>query len=263
MTSAGWRRRALGLVAIATAVLAALFFFEPPVAQNPAYFQFADQRELFGIANSLDVLSNLGFLMVGMLGLAWVIRHPPGADRSYLSAWERFVNGLFFSGVLATALGSAWFHHHPDIHSLVWDRLPMTVSFMALLALIIAERMGLKTARILLPFLVLFGSGSVFWWAWGEAHGHGDLRPYVFVQFFPLLAILLLLALFPPRYTRTRDLIGMIGWYALAKLFEFYDAQIFALGHWVSGHTLKHLAAATATYWIYRQMKLRRPLQTA
>ena len=263
MTSAGWLWRVLGIIAITTAGLAALFSLEPPIAQDPAYFQFADQREFFAVANGLNVLSNLGFLIVGMLGLAWVIRHPPGADRCYLSAWERFVNGLFFAGVLATGLGSAWFHHHPDIHSLVWDRLPMTVSFMALLALIIAERMGLKTARILLPFLLLLGPGSVFWWAWSESRGAGDLRLYGFVQFFPLLAILLLLALFPPRYTRAGDLIGMIGWYALAKLFEFYDTQVFALGHRVSGHTLKHLAAATATYWIYRQMKLRRPLQTA
>ncbi len=249
------------MAVITAAVLAALYSLEPPIAQDPGYFQFADQREFFAVANALNVLSNFGFLLVGMMGLAWIVRRAPGVDSSYLSGWERRVYGLFFTAVLATGLGSAWFHHHPDIDSLFWDRLPMTVAFMALLALIVAERVGLKTGRILLPPLLVLGPGSVCWWAWGEAHGAGDLRPYVFVQFFPLLAILLLLALFPPRYTRTADLFGMIGWYTLAKLFEFYDTQIFALGHGLSGHTLKHLAAAAATYWIYRQLKLRKPLQ--
>jgi hypothetical protein len=35
-----------------------------------------------------------------------------------------------------------------------------------------------------------------------------------------------------------------MGFYVLAKAFEALDRQIFQLGHLVSGHTLKHLAAA-------------------
>ena len=38
------------------------------------------------------------------------------------------------------------------------------------------------------------------------------------------------------------------------------DAQIFALGNLVSGHTLKHLASALGTYWILRMLKTRHPL---
>ena len=40
--------------------------------------------------------------------------------------------------------------------------------------------------------------------------------------------------------------------YALAKTFEALDPQIFALGGVVSGHTLKHLAAAAAAAWLLR-----------
>jgi hypothetical protein len=40
------------------------------------------------------------------------------------------------------------------------------------------------------------------------------------------------------------------------------DGQVFALGHVVSGHTLKHLAAAAAGYWILRMLKRRDILPT-
>jgi hypothetical protein len=70
----------------------------------------------------------------------------------------------------------------------------------------------------------------------------------------------LLVLLFPPRYTRTGDLVGIAGFYVLAKVFEVSDREIFALGGLVSGHTMKHLAAALATYWLLRMLKLRSPL---
>jgi hypothetical protein len=33
------------------------------------------------------------------------------------------------------------------------------------------------------------GLGSVLWWHEGEVRGHGDLRPYALVQFYPLVAV--------------------------------------------------------------------------
>ena len=67
---------------------------------------------------------------------------------------------------------------------------------------------------------------------------------YVLVQFFPLLVLPLMLWLFAPRYTRTRDLVLVIACYGLAKLLELADKPLFAAtGGMVSGHTLKHLAA--------------------
>jgi hypothetical protein len=55
-----------------------------------------------------------------------------------------------------------------------------------------------------------------------------------------------------------------VGFYVLAKILETGDRQIFALtGHTVSGHTLKHLAAAMAGYWMLRMLRRREPLTTA
>lgn len=136
----------------------------------------------------------------------------------------------------------------------------MTIAFMSLFASIIAERISLSAGRLLLLPLLALGIVSVMTWHLGEVRGAGDLRLYGFVQYFPFLAIPLLVLLFPPRYTRTADLFGALGWYGLAKVLDLLDAQIFALGNLVSGHTLKHLASALGTYWILRMLKTRHPL---
>lgn len=63
--------------------------------------------------------------------------------------------------------------------------------------------------------------------------------------------------LVPAKYTRSADFAAVVGFYVLAKILEEADRQVFALGHIVSGHTLKHLAAATAGYWILRMLQKR------
>jgi hypothetical protein len=52
----------------------------------------------------------------------------------------------------------------------------------------------------------------------------------------------------------------VVGFYVLAKILETADRQVFGLGRIVSGHTLKHLAAAAAGYWILRMLQKRTPL---
>jgi len=48
---------------------------------------------------------------------------------------------------------------------------------------------------------------------------------------------------------------GVIFFYVLAKLFELGDEAVFeATGHIVSGHTLKHLAAALAAWPVIRAL---------
>ena len=115
--------------------------------------------------------------------------------------------------------------------------------FRSLVAALIAERISVRAGLQLLPWLIAFGAGSVLQWYWNELHGHGDLRVYASVQAYSALGLLLALLL-PPRYTRSRD---------------FADRHIYSLGHIVSGHTLKHVAAAAAGYLIIRMLPLREP----
>jgi hypothetical protein len=253
----GGRRRGLTwLAAGAAAVAAAVALGLPPIAQDPGYHAFADRRALLGVPNVANVVSNLPFLVVGALGLAAVRR---GAV-VVREPWERRAWGLVFGGAAATGLGSAWYHWAPANATLVWDRLPITLVLMALFALVIGERLDPRAGRRLLPWLLAAGAASVVWWHASEAAGRGDLRFYGLVQFFPLVAIPALLAARPPAYTRGADLAVALGWYAGAKLFEHFDAAVWAAGGVTGGHALKHLASATALAWLLWMVRRRRAL---
>jgi hypothetical protein len=89
--------------------------------------------------------------------------------------------------------------------------------------------------------------------------GAGDLRFYGAVQVYAMLALVAALLL-PARYTGTADLVWVIVFYAIAKVAELADRQIFSLGHIVSGHTIKHLSAAASGYCILRMVQKRKPI---
>jgi len=77
---------------------------------------------------------------------------------------------------------------------------------------------------------------------------------------FPLLVLPLLFLLFPAKYSGTSYWLIAAALYALAKLFEFYDAEIYSVGSILSGHTLKHFAAAAACVAVLRHFQIRRPI---
>jgi len=241
-----------GFTLAAVAALLAL----PPISQSPSYHDFADQRCLLGVPNCLDVVSNAAFVAVGALGLLF-LRRQRGA---FVHRSESWPYAVFFLGMALTGMGSAYYHLAPDNARLTWDRLPMTVAFTSFFAAVIAERISLKAGLWALLPLVGAGIGSVVYWHWSELRGAGDLRPYILVQYYSLLAILLIALLFPARYTRSLDLLIAAALYAAAKVFELLDAAVFALGEIVSGHTLKHLMAAVAAYWLLRMLCRRHPL---
>lgn len=248
----------LGILAVAMLLVAAIM---PPIPQPAEYHQFADRRSYFGIPNFFDVISNIVFLFVGVVGLAFLL-HPHGslASRTFAALPERCSYLILFLSVLAAGFGSAYYHWAPDNERLVWDRLPMAMGFMALLAALLVERIDAKVGLRLLPFLVAAGAGSVLHWYWSEQLGAGNLNFYLVVQFCSLLIVLLLVTFFPPRYARGTDIYGVIAWYGLVKLAELADQEIYALGQVISGHTAKHLLAALAVYWILRMLQKRSPL---
>ncbi len=234
-----------GLVALAV-IAAAGAGALPAIPQDPAYHDFADQRALLGIPNFANVASNAGFLAVGALGLAYTLGR---RGRAALSApQEHWPFAAFFAGVVLIAAGSVYYHLEPTTETLFWDRLPIAVSFMALLAAFIADRIKLRPGvRVALPLLPALGLAGVLHWRLSEAAGHGDLGFYLLAQIYPLLAIPLICLLFPGRRTSGRHVVAMIAIYAAAVACERYDDRVHALlAGAVSGHTLKHLLAAVA-----------------
>jgi len=254
------RRTGLILLLAVTLAVIVVDVFLPRIPQPQAYHSFADQRSVLGIPNFADVVSNLPFAVFGLWGLVfWLQSNSELNPNHFVDRRERWPYLVTFVGVLLTAFGSAYYHLEPSNARLVWDRLPMTITFMAVVAAMIAERISVRAGLWLLPVLVLVGMSSVLQWYLSELRGAGDLRFYATVQAYSVLFLLIVLLL-PPRYTRSSDLAIVAGFYVLAKVLETLDKPIFELGHIVSGHTLKHLAAATAGYWILRMLQKRRPL---
>ena len=257
------QRTNTGLLLALTIVVAVIFSLLPRIPQPQSYHLFADRRGFLGLPNFGDVVSNVPFAVIGVWGLRFLLNS--NSDRlagCFLDSRERWPYVLVFIGLLLTAFGSSYYHLSPNNARLVWDRLPMTIAFMAMVAAIISERISLKVGLCLLPLLLLVGMGSVLQWYASEARGAGDLRFYAAVQAYSALVLLLALV-FPKRYTRTSDLAIVVGFYALAKALETLDKPIFAVGEIVSGHTLKHLAAAAAGYWILRMLQKRHPVSAA
>ena len=207
-----------------------------PLPQDPTYHLFADRRSILHIPNFWNVTSNLPFLVVGLLGIAEVTRHRTDP--------LRIAGFVFFAGIFLTAFGSGYYHLAPDNASLAWDRLVMTVGFMSFVAIIIGEYLSLAWARRMLLPLLVFGAGSVFYWSHTEMLGMGDLRPYVVVQFLPMLLVPAIILITRKRSDLGRYIGWMITCYATAKIFEYYDHQVFAAGELLSGHSVKHVLAA-------------------
>ena len=247
------------LVGIAgfTVLAIIVVLFLPPVPQDLAYHDFADQRTLYGIPNFWNVVSNLPFVIAGLLGLLLLAgKQPVPGGLPEL----RVACRVFFAGVLLTGFGSAYYHLDPTNASLVWDRLPMTLAFMAFFSMVIGEYLSPGLGRALLWPLLAVGILSIVYWHLTERAGHGDLRPYGLVQFLPMVLIPMIMLMFRSRLNGAVFLWAMIAAYVVSKITEYYDAEIYMATGALSGHSIKHIAAAVGTLFIYMALRRRRPV---
>lgn len=242
-------------------VIAAMLL--PPVAQPAEYHHFADRRSLFGIPNFNDVISNLVFLLSGSAGLVflWQVHRSP-TQTTFQDRKESWPYWVLFVSITSVAFGSIHYHWTPDIDHLLWDRLPIVIAIAALLSATIADRISLTAGLQLLPLLVVSAVLSVLYWYWTEQQGAGNLNFYIVMQFYSILLIVWISFCFPSRYTHGNGVFQVIAWYALAKAAEMLDGEIFAwTGSFLSGHTLKHLIAAFAAYWIVQVLRKREAMK--
>jgi len=255
------RRTGLAILFAIIILLFVSLIFIPRIPQPLAYHDFADQRYWLGIPNFGNVVSNLPFVIFGAMGLPFLSRRDSAS--AFLDRREHWPYFFVFLGLFLTAFGSAYYHWHPSNATLLWDRLPMTVAFMSIIAALIAERISVRAALIALAPLLILGAASPIQWYLSELHGQGDLRFYAAVQACAVFMLPLFLVLFPARYTRSSDLAIVAVFYVLAKLLETFDGQVFSICHLVSGHTLKHLAASLSGHFILRMLHLRHPLASS
>ena len=248
MPDVGLRRHLPGWAVVAVTLMALIVAFVlPPIPQDPAYHAFADSRAGLGIPNFWNVASNIR--LWSRASMAW------GPCRSCNRSWPRRPISCSVLGLLLVGVGSAYYHYAPSSDTLTWDRLPMTIAFMALFSLVIEDRVSTRLGRRLLWPLVLAGVSSVLYWDWTELQGRGDLRPYGLVQFLPMVLIPLLLVTGQGGGLRAPWLWATLGTYVLAKVAEHFDAAIYAANGLVSGHSLKHLLGALAVVLAMRAMQ--------
>lgn len=236
------------IVAVVAVVAVAL---HAPIPQPSGYHAFADQRTIFGVPRFWDVVSNLPFLFAGIAGLVLLLRgDPPGALPEL-----RWAYLTFFAGATLVFAGSSYYHLNPNNETLLWDRLPMSIAFMAFLAAVIGEHIDPRFGIRLLPGLVVLGIVSVIWWRYTD-----DLRLYIVVQYLPIIEIPLIMMLFPSRLRPAGYLWGLLAAYAVAKVLELFDVPVFNAIGLVSGHTLKHIVAAIGIGIFALAMARRRPV---
>lgn len=248
----------LTIIVILSAVIAAsVFLYIPAIPQDIGSHNFADQRKFFEIPHFSNVVTNLPFLVIGSMGTRLVaLNRFPGGLPELHTAYA-----LFFIGIFLTGLGSAYYHLNPNNETLVWDRLPMTISFMAFFAIVIGENIAIETGNRLIYPLVIAGMLSVVYWYRGELHQQGDLRFYGLVQFMPMLLIPLILITGRSRFVNNGYLWGLLGAYAAAKLAEYGDHALYRQSVFLSGHSFKHLIAAAGVWFFLLGLKKRQRLQ--
>lgn len=215
-------------------ILTSVALFAPALPASAWHVaHFVDTRTWMGLPNAGDVLSNLPFLAMGVWGLARL--------RARRDAHMGAI--CFFAGLILTCVGSSYYHLAPDApQRLVADRLGMAVVFAGFLGIAAGERISVRAGQAVVVLMVV--AGPLAAWVAPE-----NLTPWAVVQFGGLaLAVGLALTRPLPGALGVR-LGGMLFFYVLAKLFELGDVTVFeATGHIVSGHTLKHLAAALAAW---------------
>jgi len=207
---------------------------------NLGSHHFVDGRTWFGIPNAADVLSNLPFVIFGIWGLALQAKWNKPSQRHL--GREGFVLTLFFTGLIFTTIGSSLYHLAPSDSTLAWDRAGMAFAFAGVLGIAASERISSRSGIWLSLTGLAAGTLSLIVWTQTD-----DVLPWSVFQFGGMAMVLVLAFTKPISKSLGVSLFALIAYYAIAKVCEANDHGLYeATGHWVSGHSLKHLVASLA-----------------
>jgi hypothetical protein len=230
-----WQGMAVAAVLVAAVVVALV---APAITRGPTFHLYADRRTWLGIPNAGDVLSNLPFVVVGIVGLL----RTRGAAALFLSS-------------TAVGIGSGAYHIAPCDLALVFDWAPIVLTLAFLAALVVGDRIDPRAGGIATLVFPAIALTSVAVWYIGGGTGTtangtaGDMRWYVVTQ-ATLVLVVALVALAPATPTapatlaRGWILLGVAGFLAARGLAAADRALLDAIG--VSGHSGKHLLLGLA-----------------
>jgi hypothetical protein len=235
-----WIKHAPTVITVGMVVILAV---HGRIAQPVHYNEFADQSAAFGIHHARRCLFQRRVRSGRHLGLA----DPPALARQRPIARrmarlqvvsDRTVPYRFRVRLLPPRPRQC----PPDVGS-----APIALACAGLLVGVRGDtqpRLKTEIEAIVLGFCAV---ASVAWWVYTDRSGADDLRPYLLLRGLPLVLIPLWQAIYrAPRVDRLAFAAAMVL-YVLAKLAEVLDHEIANALGFVSGHTLKHLIATTAT----------------
>lgn len=226
----------------------------PKIPHSPKHHIFADMRNFFGVPNTLNVITNFPFLVVGILGLVLCLHgnYFGISLRGEIWGWV-----FFYAGITAVAFGSAYYHLKPDDARALWDQLPTMFAIASLFSCFIIERMNERIGITCLVSLLMFILVTVAY-----ERTFNDLRLCIIFHFIPCATIPTMSFLFPPKYTHSRYWFLASGFYLLAKVEAIADRKIYSINRYIiSGHSLGHLCLVmvpvmiTMMLW-FRNIKL-------
>ncbi len=232
-------KKFLGLILFL--LISILFIWKDLPHQDPSsYFNFGDQLRIFNIPHFTDVISNLVFLIAGLIGIIQLLKvQKKRATLSQISAWVLSLSSLLL------CFASGYFHWTPMPETLVWDRLPLSLCFASMIMLLLSDRLNEIGDKILLPLFIILILGSPLL-ALGTYYGYQDVRPYVILQLSSILVVIYLFLVTKKNKLSQRSLFFLLLFYVLAKAFEVLDHSIFDMTGFLSGHNLKHFSAGLA-----------------
>lgn len=247
--------KVISLIIVAI-VVSGLLWWYGPIAQPLAYHDFAGHLAFLGIPNFKNVISNIIFFIVSLYALYKLLLTKNLI--CFIDQREIIFYVIFFFSIFLTSLGSAYYHSSPNNMTLILDRLPMTIAFMSFFAAIIAEYISCRWGLFLLPIFLFFGLLSIIYWYLSMKTGSDDLRLYLFILIYPILAIIMILMMYRAPYTQVKWIWFALVFYLIAKGFEGLDQETFIWTHHVvSGHTMKHLLSgfSVCCLWLYLRLR--------
>ncbi|CAJ2675212.1 unnamed protein product [Trifolium pratense] len=234
------------------------FLFSPKIPRSPNYHQFADMRNLLGVPNTLNVITNFPFLVVGVLGLILALEGGffTISSQAEISTWI-----LFYAGILGVAFGSVYYHMKPDNNRVLWDTLPMMVAYSSLFSSLVVERIGQRIGLGCMCALLFAAFTCIVY-----ERIYDDIRLCLMFQLILPLAIAAVAYMYPSNYTHSTYWFSSIGIYLLAKLEAVSDKKLYRANNYViSGHSLEHVCLALIPFLlsvmlICRERKFKRYL---
>ncbi|KAF5467986.1 hypothetical protein F2P56_012184 [Juglans regia] len=236
--------------------LLCLMLATPKIPRSPKNHIFADMRNFLGVPNTLNVITNFPFLVVGVLGFVLSLQ---GNFFNISLPGEVWGWALFYAGIAGVAFGSAYYHMKPDDSRVMWDTLPMMIAYSSVYSSFIVERVGLRIGLSSQCTLLLVAFLSA---AYGRAYN--DLRLCMAFQLIPSIAIPGMTYVFRSQYTHARYWLFAAGAHVLAKFEGVADKKIYYVNRYlISGHSLEHLCLAMvpvllSVMLMYRSMKVQR-----